>query len=73
MQKPHKQIFLEFYKRGATRTGNLKIAWVDQQQSLQDMQEQDLPHNDYDHLNGARVEIIPCEPKLPTITIRDPA
>lgn len=36
-------------------------------------QEQGLPHNDYDQLYGARVEIIPCEPKLPGITARDPA
>jgi hypothetical protein len=40
---------------------------------MQGMQEQGLPHNDYDQLYGARVEIIPCEPKLPGITTRDPA
>lgn len=37
------------------------------------MQEQGLPHDDYDQLYGARVEIIPYEPKLPGITVRDPA
>ena len=37
------------------------------------MQEQELPHNDYDHLYGARIEIIPCERKLPAFTARDPA
>jgi hypothetical protein len=72
MQKPHKQILLEFFRRGETRTGNLKIARVDQQRSLQSVQKQDLPHNNYYHLDGARVEIIPCKPKLPAITVRDP-
>jgi hypothetical protein len=34
---------------------------------MQGMQEQGLPHNDYDQLYNARVEIISCETKLPGI------
>jgi hypothetical protein len=40
---------------------------------MQGMQEQGLPHNDYDQLYDARVEIISCETKLPGIIARDPA
>jgi hypothetical protein len=40
---------------------------------MQGMQEQELPHNNCDHLYSARVEIIPCERKLPAFTTRDPA